>query len=245
MIKALQRELVRQLQEMLQFKANLFFANLSILLMVSSYLTYFQTSQEPFVLFCLLLTWYFTSHSITHPTFFIEDDLYDRTLVTIIQSSRSVLHVLIFKILVQLLVDLVKAIPIFLLLALVNKVDFPENPATLALILLATFLVIIGLYGLGFALSSLCFLFTRTASITSLIAYFMLYFTGILAPLEGRLALLGKVFPYYTLRQVILVPSWAGFLQLVAYGFIYWTMGLVLFAISLKHAKKRGTLFHV
>ena len=100
-MKDVKREFLRQIQETMQFKFNLFFANFSIFIMVSSYLHYFEESQNKFTLFCLLFTWYFTSHSITHPTFFIEDDIYDRTLISVIQSKKSVVHVLLFKILVQ------------------------------------------------------------------------------------------------------------------------------------------------
>ena len=97
MIKEIRRELKRQLQEMMQFKFNLFFSNFGILIMVSAYLQYFKNSQSKFLLLCLLFTWYFTSHSITHPTFFIEDDLYDRTLISVIQSSKFIIFVLLCK----------------------------------------------------------------------------------------------------------------------------------------------------
>ena len=127
MMKDVKREFLRQIQETMQFKFNLFFANFSIFIMVSSYLHYFEESQNKFTLFCLLFTWYFTSHSITHPTFFIEDDIYDRTLISVIQSKKSVMHVLLFKILVQILIDLIKAIPIFLILSFLSDITFPAS----------------------------------------------------------------------------------------------------------------------
>ncbi|HEL0422358.1 TPA: ABC transporter permease [Streptococcus equi subsp. zooepidemicus] len=245
MIKEIQRELKRQLQEMMQFKFNLFFANFGILIMVSSYLHYFEDTQSQFLLLCLLFTWYFTSHSITHPTFFIEDDLYDRTLISVIQSSKSVFHVLMLKIIVQLLVDLVKAIPIVIMLSLLNNIDFPESSLRVMGSFVACFLTVISTYGLGFCLSSLCFVFNRTSSVTALISYFMLYFTGILTPLDGSLGLIGKMFPYYALRNAIMSPSYQSVCWIVAYGMIYWSVGTLLFSRALTMAKKRGSLFHV
>ena len=201
MIKEIRRELKRQLQEMMQFKFNLFFSNFGILIMVSAYLQYFKNTQSKFLLLCLLFTWYFTSHIITHPTFFIEDDLYDRTLISVIQSSKSVFHVLMFKIMVQILVDLVKAIPIFIVLSTLNDIDFPDGILKLVGNLAACMLTIISIYGLGFCLSSLCFVFNRTSSITSLISYFMLYFTGILTPLGGLFGFYRKAFPLLCLEE--------------------------------------------
>ncbi|EGJ40350.1 hypothetical protein HMPREF9393_0348 [Streptococcus sanguinis SK1056] len=48
MIKEIRRELKRQLQEMMQFKFNLFFSNFGILIMVSAYLQYFKNTQSKF-----------------------------------------------------------------------------------------------------------------------------------------------------------------------------------------------------
>lgn len=194
---------------------------------------------------CLLFTWYFTSHSITHPTFFIEDDLYDRTLISVIQSSKSVFHVLMFKIMVQILVDLVKAIPIFIVLSTLNDIDFPDSILKLVASLAACMLTIISMYGLGFCLSSLCFIFNRTSSITSLISYFMLYFTGILTPLGGLFGFIGKLFPYYTLRNFIISPSYQSVFLIIVYCAVYWSAGTFLFFTLLNIAKKRGSLFHV
>ena len=50
MIKEIRRELKRQLQEMMQFKFNLFFSNFGILIMVSAYLQYFKDTQSKFFL---------------------------------------------------------------------------------------------------------------------------------------------------------------------------------------------------
>ena len=245
MIKEIRRELNRQLQEMMQFKFNLFFANFGILIMVSAYLQYFQNVQSKYLLLCLLFTWYFTSHAITHPTFFIEDDLYDRTLISVIQSSKSIFHVLMFKIIVQILVDFVKAIPIFIVLSMINQINFPDDILKLVGSFTACMLTIISMYGFGFCLSSLCFIFNRTSSITSLISYFMLYFTGILAPLSGLLRIIGNLFPYYTLRKVIISPSYQCVFLIIIYCATYWLVGALLFNTLLKIAKKRGSLFHV
>ena len=200
MIKEIRRELKRQLQEMMQFKFNLFFSNFGILIMVSAYLQYFKDTQSKFLLLCLLFTWYFTSHSIT---------------------------------------------PIFIVLFTLNDIDFPDSILKLVASLAACMLTIISIYGLGFCLSSLCFIFNRTSSITSLISYFMLYFTGILTPLGGLFGYIGKLFPYYALRNFIISPSYQSVFLITVYCAVYWSAGTFLFFTLLNIAKKRGSLFHV
>ena len=56
-----------------------------------------------------------------------------------------------FKIIVQILVDLVKAIPIFIVLSTLNDIDFPDSILKLVASLAACMLTIISIYGLGFA----------------------------------------------------------------------------------------------
>ena len=117
MLAAIGREFSRQLSEYKQFKVNLLFANLGIFFLVTGFLNYFDSQQDTFELFILLFTWYFSSHSITHPTYFIEDEIADRTIINVIQSRRSIFGMLFIKIIVQILLDLVKAIPLFCLVA--------------------------------------------------------------------------------------------------------------------------------
>ena len=126
MLSAIGREFSRQLSEYKQLKVNLLFANLGIFFLVTGFLTYFDSQQDTFELFILLFTWYFSSHSITHPTYFIEDEIADRTIINVIQSRRSIFGMLFIKIIVQTLLDLVKAIPLFCLVALVQQIAFPS-----------------------------------------------------------------------------------------------------------------------
>ena len=97
MLSAIGREFSRQLSEYKQFKVNLLFANLGIFFLVTGFLNYFDSQQDTFELFILLFTWYFSSHSITHPTYFIEDEIADRTIINVIQSRRSIFGMLFYQ----------------------------------------------------------------------------------------------------------------------------------------------------
>lgn len=55
MLSAIGREFSRQLSEYKQFKVNLLFANMGIFFLVTGFLTYFDSQQDTFELFLLLL----------------------------------------------------------------------------------------------------------------------------------------------------------------------------------------------
>lgn len=245
MMSAIGREFSRQLSEYKQFKLNLLFANLGIFFLVTGFLNYFDSGQDDFVLFILLFTWYFSSHSITHPTYFIEDEIADRTIINVIQSRRSIFGMLFIKIVVQILLDLVKALPLFCLIALVQQIAFPTDWGKIVADFCLSFAVIVSLYGLGFLFASFSFIFTKISSITSLIAYGILFLVGFQSQSSRFLTILSYCLPFHLLRAFMRQSSWALVLFLVGYGLLYWFIGWICFHACLTYAKKKGSLFHV
>lgn len=245
MLAAIGREFSRQLSEYKQFKVNLFFANLGIFFLVTGFLTYFDSQQDAFELFVLLFTWYFSSHSITHPTYFIEDEIADRTIINVIQSRRSIVGMLFIKIMVQILLDLVKAIPLFCLVALVQQIAFPTDWVKIVAIFCLSFVVILSLYGLGFLFASFSFIFTKISSITGLLAYGILFLVGFQEQSSDLIATFSRFLPFHLLVSFIHQPSWTVFFLLLGYGLLYWFLGWLCFQACLTYAKKKGSLFHV
>ena len=239
MLSAIGREFSRQLSEYKQFKVNLLFANLGIFFLVTGFLTYFDSQQDTFELFILLFTWYFSSHSIT------QDEIADRTIINVIQSRRSIFGMLFIKIIVQILLDLVKAIPLFCLVALVQQIAFPTDWVVTFVTFLLSFVVIASLYGLGFLFASFSFVFTKISSITSLLAYGILFLAGFQEQSSHLIATLTRFLPFHLLVSFIRQPSWFVLLLLLGYGLIYWLLGYLCFQTCLTYAKKKGSLFHV
>lgn len=243
-IQDIKRELIRQFQEMRQFKLNLAFANFSILVMMMSYLSYFDGREEKPVLFFLLFTWYFATHSITHPAFFVEDEILDRTIISVIQSKKSVIQVLLLKIIVQVLTDAVKALPLFTLIYLGVGIHFSllRGIAILGVCLF----VVLGLYGFGLLLSGFCLIFSRTSNIAGLISYFILFFAGILPieKIEG-ITLLSYLFPFAVLKEWLKEPQLGLLLMLAGYAVVYWIAGILFFRLMDFYSRKKGNLFHV
>ena len=193
----------------------------------------------------MLFTWYFSSHSITHPTYFIEDEIADRTIINVIQSRRSIFGMLFIKIIVQILLDLVKGIPLFCLVTLVQQIAFPSDWVDTFVTFLLSFVAIVSLYGLGFLFASFSFVFTKISSITSLLAYGILFLVGFEEQSSHLIATLSCFLPFHLLVSFIRQPSWFVLLLLLGYGLFYWLLGYLCFQTCLTYAKKKGSLFHV
>ena len=88
-LKILAHEFRRQFFELGQYKINLVFANLSLLVMITEYLGLFSSTADVFTTFTSLFCWYMATHGITHPSFFLEDKIQDRTIVSVVTSDQG------------------------------------------------------------------------------------------------------------------------------------------------------------
>ena len=94
MFKEFLSELSRNFSELKKYKFNLIFANLGILLMLYFLVSYLFTDNKE-VVFLLLIIWYFATHGLANPTYIIEDEITDRTIINIIQSKTGILSVVV------------------------------------------------------------------------------------------------------------------------------------------------------
>jgi hypothetical protein len=193
-----------------------------------------------FMLFC----WYFATHAITHPSFFIEDEIYDRTVVSLLQSDIGLFSCLLIKIVIQILIDLVKSIPLFIILFALFREQLTLSPAFLASGLILSLLVVSGLYGLGMALSSFIFISNKISHFASLLAYFSLFYSVLIVE-NKNLWFLNILLPFDNLRNLLSAFTVKSFALLSVQFLIYWLVAYVLFNFMQKKALKRGNLFDV
>lgn len=236
-------EFIRQLREMKQFKLNLVFANLSILLIIFSYIKYFEDRIDVFTVYALLFCWYFATHSITHPTFFVEDEVFDRTLISIIQSKSSIIRIIVDKIVIQIFLDIIKSVPLFLIIAIIINLEI-KDWALFILTFLSIMFSVIGLYGIGILISGFTLIYRRTSRISGLISYSLIFFAGILESSVGS-NFVHYILPFDEIKLFISTYEMCHIFNILFYGAVYWLLGVGLFNILLNVAKKRGTLFNV
>lgn len=193
----------RNLSEMWKYKFNLIFANLGMLIIFYGLTTYIYEDSKDILIF-LLFIWYFATHGIMNSSYELENEIYDRTIVTIIQSKVSVLNILIKRATIQIIMDLIKAVPLFLILYYISDVNFYEFKR-IDYIVIAITLGIINSYVLGLLLSGLVLIFRRVTNVISLSYYYILFYGGLTVDINTPVLSLinNTIFPYTKARSLI------------------------------------------
>ena len=132
---------------------------------------------------------------------------------------------LFIKIIVQILLDLVKAIPLFCLVALVQQIAFPTDWVVTFVTFFCPLWLLVSLYGLGFLFASFSFVFTKfPVLLASLLTGFS--FGGFQEQSSHLIATLTRFLPFHLLVSFIRQPSWFvlyyywGWFDLLALGLL-------------------------
>lgn len=89
-------ELKRDFSELKKYKFNIFFAYLQMLFIFLG-LTEYIFVEDREVIFYMLIIWYFATHGLAVPTYIIEEEILDQTIINIIQSRTSLFLRLLSK----------------------------------------------------------------------------------------------------------------------------------------------------
>lgn len=240
----------RNLSEMWKYKFNLIFANLGMLIIFYGLTTYIYEDSKDILIF-LLFIWYFATHGIMNSSYELENEIYDRTIVTIIQSKVSVLNILIKRAAIQIIMDLVKAIPLFLILYYISDINFYEFKR-IDYIIIAITLAIINSYVLGLLFSGLAFIFRRVTNVISLSYYYILFYGGLTVDIKNPVLsfINNTIFPYTTARSLI-EQSKVGFgginliVRLLVQTAIMYLIAYIFQKICLRHSLKKGSIYGI
>ena len=237
---------------MVKYKFNLIFANTSLIIMFYT-LTEYLFVENKEVVFFMLFCWYFATHGMSAPLFMIEYEMYDRTIVTIIQSKTSIIKVLVHRSIVQIIVDVIKAIPLFILLYLIGDYDFSGLTILSWLyILIGITLTIVSSYGIGFAFAGLALIYKRAGSFVGIMDYFILFFSGITIQINPNIIIntINYILPFIYLRNTIsyifsnsLRPM--AFLPMLVSSVVWVTLGSFSLQKSLDYSIEKGLIYGV
>ncbi|MDO5096781.1 MAG: hypothetical protein Q4D65_09480 [Peptostreptococcaceae bacterium] len=252
MIKNFLVEYRREISEIKKYKFNLLFSNIKLLITFYA-VTRFLMAEEREILFFILFCWYFVSKGFLIPSYIMEGEISDKTLLSIVQSKTSVAIVLCTRCLVTLAVDFLKALVFFGLLALVGNFDFSFLSWNIAFSLVSAMLmVIVSSYLVGFFVSLLSMRFKRATSIVSLLSYWILFFSGLTLPAGNNFFTqsVALLLPFQAFRSMMEMMvqgmDHSAFLSLIVTKFLLWSL---VSAISLmylsKQLIKKEYIYHV
>lgn len=240
----------RKLEEMWKYKFNLLFANLNLFVIFYGLTKYLYEDKKE-VMFLTLMIWYFSTHGLMNSSYELEDEILDRTIISIIQSKTSVLKVLAERSILLFLTDIIKAIPIFLLLYFFAGIDF-SSVLKWYYIFIAIFFSILNSYLLGFIFSSFVFVFRRITDVISLLHYYILFFGGLtISFTDGILYWINRlVFPYHSSKTLIEIAftNINGdyiILEMGLQAICFWLFARIFLLIGLNYSLKKGNLYGI
>ena len=127
MFSKLLLEFNRDFSEIKKYKFNVIFANIAVLL-IALFIIDGLFVKEKEIVFLMMILWYYATYAIESPTFLIQNEITDRTLISIVQSKTGILSVVLYRNLVEYLMNTIKVIVIFTLIFV--SVDFDYSNST-------------------------------------------------------------------------------------------------------------------
>ena len=246
MFSKLLLEFNRDFSEIKKYKFNVIFANIAVLLM-SLFIIDGLFVKEKEIVFLMMILWYYATYAIESPTFLIQNEITDRTLISIVQSKTGILSVVLYRNLVECLMNTIKVIVIFTLIFV--SVDFDYSKFNhIPIIILVMVVSVFILYQLGTFLSSFTLLYKRLGSFVALAETYMLFFGDITVKVNNKaLVLINKIlFPFNNARTIFTQLQ----LNNIRYDLIIQAVVLSVFVKisydkNIQKSMKRGNLYGI
>ncbi len=195
-------EFERTFKELKSYKLNMLLANISLLIMFSGLLEYSDAGLSAQTQISIMLAWYSCVHSIANPTYIIEEEIMDGTLINILSSKQSLFSIINIRNLVQYVTDVVKIIIVLILLILITGVEFTFIDLTIMFSMI-TLLTLISHF-IGIILGAVTLLYTKTSYLIEVFYYGILFFSGGLFIIKNDfLNIINTLFPFQTFNNFV------------------------------------------
>lgn len=195
-------EFVRTIKELKSYKVNMILANISILIMFFGLLSFSSSDISAKTQVFTMLGWYVFIHGISSPTYIVEEEMLDETIVNILNSQKSLYAIIILRMLIQIIFDIIKVFLILLLISFATNLTFSFGE----LLLLFSLIVIVSISStlLGITLASFTLLYNKTSHVIGVFYYFILFFSGGLFSIQNNFILyLNYFFPYLFYTELL------------------------------------------
>lgn len=246
-------EFQRYFNEMFNFKFNLFFANVGLILFFNGLLKYTNIIQKESVLI-LLFFWYFATHGFVNINFIIEEEIMDNTFAHVLMTNTSFLTVVFLRCFIQVIYDLLKAIIVFGVVLLVGNYDFRWlNYSNIILICILMILSICISYFIGLIIGALSLKHKKVSAVAGLFYYFVLFFGGIVYDVS-HIFLLNNIcylLPFLPFKQIVVAfqlgfqINYLDIIVLLCQFGLYFILGIAIYNKYLQTILKEGSVFYV
>jgi ABC-2 type transport system permease protein len=238
-------EFRRSILEFNSFKINILLANLGYVMLFWGLIDYFDNESKS--LFFLLFTWYWSLHGLDNTAFILEDEVEDRTLCNILSSKVSVFSILAMRNLIQIFMDFTKGCILFVLISFITDITFQITFIQILHIFVFISITTIIMYLIGGVIGSFALVYKRVSSVSGVLYYVILFFSGIFFEVE----MLSILFPFKTLNRIIIAILNNNVVPITLIGIlclqliVYFTLMIVLFKVNCKKLYREGKVFHV
>ncbi|MCI2426074.1 ABC transporter permease [Candidatus Acetothermia bacterium] len=257
---ALRAEFLKRLHEQWYYKLNYFSSIVATFIFFLGLVLVVGGDGDPLLTMVMgFLFWYYGTGIIDEMAIYTVEEAQLGTLEQIFATRTSVWAMLITKLIAMMTLSTAKVI-LFLLLIVFVQQDLLHyiSRANWGAIVVVGFFILISLSGVGAILFGLTLIFKRIGAFAMVIQYALLFFSGILIPIE-QLPVPLRIISYfspltYGLRvlEAIVVghqPLWTilgsgDWWLLVSTSFIFAAAGIVVAKWYLKKAKIKGALGH-
>lgn len=196
--------------------------------------------------------WFFSTSVVFESSVTISEEKRVGTLEQILLKPAGFVNIMLARSVCWAIVSFVEVSFLLIFIAITTGVSVPFRGPVVPVMLLT----MVGLYGFGFIMSGLTILYTKTASFSSILNYFFLFFTGAMVKVEVLPPVLRSISKSLPLTQGISLAkdiaatdlSWAAFLSddrlmwLILNSAFYFAAGLMFFRMVYAHAKRKGVL---
>ena len=202
------------------------------------------------------LVWFFGMKAVDHMAYMVQDEATSGTLEQMYMTPAPLLVIMIGRSLGTLVVAAVQAALVAVAIALLVRLPVTLDVRAIVLGAPIFALTMVGLFGFGFFVAGLSLVVKRTGTLMNMLVTALLYFSGVLLPLERlseETAAVARTLPstlgIAALRDVVfgglsLAEVWAnGSLPwLLAHSALYFTLGWLFYTQCESIAKRQGTL---
>lgn len=166
-----------------------------------------QTDLEILMFLIGLMYWYFGVHAIDLISILIEEEIEQGTLEQLLMSRTQLAVSLFFRIIAQILFDLLKGIFVFALCIVAFGIDYSVMISWKFLLAVVVFFIgLFAMYGIGYMVAGVSLIYKQASSIASISSNLILFFTGATIPASFFpywVQMMMKLFPIYWSSQII------------------------------------------